>query len=133
MNMGRAEVGHVPCSIRVCISVRGNLNKYHRAGSSHSNLWSHSSGDKVSQGWFPLRPFSLVYRQLSPPRVPPCSHGDPCVSVFSSPLLIRTPVLWEQGPPVTSFHLQHLHHLLKSHLYLPSPLGSWGRGFHMGI
>lgn len=63
---------------------------------------------------------------------PPLGVVGRLLLVSPSPLLIRTPVLWDQGPPVTSFHLHHLHHLLKSHVYLPSPSGILGAGLPRG-
>lgn len=56
----------------------------------------------------------------------PSSSGVPISSSY------KTPVLWDQGPPVTLFYLHHLHHLLKSHLYLLSLSGILGVGLPRG-
>ena len=67
---------------------------------------------------------------------PPLGVVGRLLLVSPFPLPIRTPVLWDQGPSVTLFHLHHLHHLLKSHLYLLSPSGggasTWELSGHMG-
>ena len=63
----------------------GLRNSHHRWGGwSYRHLQSCSSGDKVSQGWFPLRPLSLACRQLSPPHALTWSSLCACVLISSS-------------------------------------------------